>query len=61
MAASFAMSLYVAQLRVGSRVDMIGLKHFPAPPEGVIVAITLIYLLMAAVALGWLRWLNWRP
>ncbi|WP_433501073.1 acyltransferase family protein [Sphaerimonospora sp. CA-214678] len=61
VAASFAMSLYVAQLRVGSRVELIGLKHFPAPPEGVIVAITLIYLLMAAVALGWLRWLNWRP
>lgn len=61
VAASFAMSLYVAQLRVGSRVDMIGLKHFPAPPEGVIIAITLIYLLMAAVALGWLRRLTWRP
>ncbi|MFC0863743.1 acyltransferase family protein [Sphaerimonospora cavernae] len=61
VAASFAMSLYAAQERVGSRVDAIGLKHFPAPPEGVFVAIALIYLLMAGVALGWLRWLRWRP
>ncbi|GIH57954.1 acyltransferase [Microbispora rosea subsp. aerata] len=60
VAAGYAMSLYAALERVGERVRLVGAKHYPAPPEAVIVAITLIYLLMAAVALGWLRWVRWR-
>ncbi|WP_370017662.1 acyltransferase family protein [Planotetraspora sp. GP83] len=61
VAASYGLSLHTAVRRVGERVDAIGLAHYPAPPEAVIVAITVIFLLMAAVALGWLRWLRWRP
>jgi peptidoglycan/LPS O-acetylase OafA/YrhL len=57
----YAFAVYAALERVQSRVDAIGLKRFPAPPEAVIVAITLIFLLMAAVALGWLSWVKWAP
>ncbi|GAA0444715.1 hypothetical protein Acor_61200 [Acrocarpospora corrugata] len=57
----YAFAVYSALERVQSRVDAIGLKRFPAPPEAVIVAITLIFLLMAAVALGWLSWIKWAP
>ncbi|GAA0373981.1 acyltransferase [Microbispora corallina] len=61
VAGGYAMSLYAATERVGERVRLIGLKHYPAPPENVVVAISVIFLLMAAVSLGWLRWLRWRP
>ncbi|MEO3861373.1 acyltransferase [Acrocarpospora sp. B8E8] len=57
----YAFAVYAALERVQSRVDAIGFKRFPAPPEAVIVAITLIFLLMAAVALGWLSWVKWAP
>ncbi|MEV7804812.1 acyltransferase [Microbispora sp. NPDC088329] len=60
IAAGYGMSLYAALDRVGERVRLIGIKHYPAPPEAVVVAITVIYLLMAAVALGRLRWVRWR-
>ncbi|MBX6385749.1 MAG: acyltransferase [Microbispora sp.] len=60
VAAGYGMSLYAAMERVGERVRLVGVKHYPAPPEAVVVAITLVYVLMAAVALGWLRWLRWR-
>jgi len=56
VAAGYGMSLYAAMERVGERVRLVGIKHYPAPPEAVVVAITLVYVLMAAVALGWLRW-----
>ncbi|WP_327046187.1 acyltransferase [Microbispora sp. NBC_01189] len=61
VAAGYGMSLHAAMERVGERVRLIGIARYPAPPEAVIVAITVVYLLMAAVALGWLRWLRWRP
>lgn len=60
VAAGYGMSLYAAMERVGERVRLVGIAHYPAPPEAVIVAITVVYLLMAAVALGWLRWMRWR-
>lgn len=60
VAAGYGMSLYAAMERVGERVRLVGIKHYPAPPEAVVVAITVVYLLMAAVALGWLRWVRWR-
>ncbi|ADG88549.1 acyltransferase [Thermobispora bispora] len=60
LAASFGMSLYAALERVGGRVKLIGFRHFPAPPEAVVVVITLIFALMIAVALGGLRWVRWR-
>ncbi len=61
VAASYAMSLLAATERIKERVDMLGIAHFPAPPEAVIAAMTLIFALMAAVSLGRLRWLRWRP
>ncbi len=60
VAAGYGMSLYAAMERVGERVRLVGIARYPAPPEAVVVAITLVYLLMAAVALGWLRWVRWR-
>ncbi|MGW5264194.1 acyltransferase family protein [Microbispora sp. NPDC004025] len=60
VAAGYGMSLHAAMERVGERVRLIGIARYPAPPEAVVVAITLVYLLMAAVALGWLRWVRWR-
>ncbi|WP_202610721.1 acyltransferase family protein [Herbidospora solisilvae] len=56
----YACSLYVALERIQSRIDLVGIKNFPAPPPAVIAWITVIYVLMAAVALGWLRWVRWR-
>lgn len=61
VAASYAMSLLAATERIKEWVDMLGIAHFPAPPEAVIAAMTLIFALMAAVSLGRLRWLRWRP
>ncbi|MEW9529605.1 acyltransferase family protein [Microbispora sp. NPDC049125] len=60
VAGGYAGALFAAMERVGQRVDMLGIDHYPAPPENVIVAVTLIFLLMAAVSLGWLRWMRWR-
>lgn len=60
VAVSYALSLLAATERIKDRVDMLGIAHFPAPPEAVIVAVTLIFASMAAVSLGWLRWLRWR-
>ncbi|WP_311931618.1 acyltransferase [Microbispora sp. H11081] len=60
IAVSYGMSLHAAMERVGERVRLVGIARYPAPPEAVIVAITVVYLLMAAVALGWLRWVRWR-
>ncbi|WP_308170116.1 acyltransferase family protein [Acrocarpospora catenulata] len=57
----YAFSVYAALERVQGRVDLVGIKRFPAPPTGVVIAITVIFLLMAAVALGWLRWIRWAP
>ncbi len=56
----YACSLYAALERMQSRIDLVGIKNFPAPPPAVIAWITVIYVLMAAVALGWLRWVRWR-
>ncbi|GAB1823314.1 acyltransferase family protein [Herbidospora sp. RD11066] len=57
---SYSCSVYVALERMQSRIDAVGSKNFPAPDPAVIAWITVIYLLMAAVALGWLRWVRWR-
>ncbi|MFI6478188.1 acyltransferase family protein [Nonomuraea sp. NPDC050663] len=60
VALSFYPAVWVALERVGSRVKSKGYEDFPASETGVVIAITLIYLLIAAVALGWLKWMTWK-
>ncbi|MEV0587312.1 acyltransferase [Nonomuraea sp. NPDC050310] len=60
VALSFGPSVYAALERVGSRVKSKGFENFPASEIGVWIAIILIYVLVAAVALGWLRWMTWK-
>ncbi|MEV0621488.1 acyltransferase [Nonomuraea sp. NPDC050404] len=55
VAASYGLSLDSALSRVARRVDAAGFKNMPVTDLGVIIALTLIFVLMALVALGALR------
>ncbi|MGI5272033.1 acyltransferase family protein [Nonomuraea sp. CA-218870] len=55
VAASYGMSLYAALERVHGRIELAGFKAMPVTDLSVIVTVTLIFLVMALVALGLLR------
>ncbi|MGW0803869.1 acyltransferase family protein [Nonomuraea sp. NPDC002799] len=55
VAAGYALSIGSALDRVHRRVDAAGFKNMPVTDTSVIIAITLIFVLMALVALGLLR------
>lgn len=56
--AGYALALRSALSRVRSRVELAGKTAMPVEDWMVVVTITVIFLLMAAVALGALRWLR---
>ncbi|GAA3161630.1 acyltransferase family protein [Nonomuraea roseoviolacea] len=53
--AGWAMSLHAALERVHGRIEVAGFKNMPVTDVSVIVTITLVYAVMALVALGLLR------
>ncbi|WP_207757247.1 acyltransferase family protein [Nonomuraea cypriaca] len=55
VAAAYGMSLHSALGRVHRRIDAAGFKNMPVTDTSVIVTITLIFAVMALVALGLLR------
>ncbi|MFG1946501.1 acyltransferase family protein [Nonomuraea sp. NPDC048826] len=55
VAASYGMSLHAALARVHGRIELAGFKNMPVTDLAVVVTVTLIYLVMALVALGLLR------
>ena len=57
---SWACAVRAATERVARRVELVGAANFPVPEWAVIVAITLIFGVMALVALGGLRRLRGR-
>lgn len=60
VAASYGMSLHAALERVHGRIELAGFKNMPVTDVSVVITMTLIYLVMALVALGLLR-LRARP
>jgi peptidoglycan/LPS O-acetylase OafA/YrhL len=60
VAASWALALREATQRVAGRVKLVGAKDFPAPEWAVMVAVTVIFALMALVALHALSRLRWK-
>lgn len=54
-AASWALSVYSALDRVARRVDAAGFKAMPVTETGVVFTVTLIFAVMAMVALGYFR------
>lgn len=55
VAAGYGLSIGSALDRVHRRIDLAGFKNMPVTDTGVIIAITLIYVVTALVALGLLR------
>ncbi len=60
VAGSWALALREATERVAGRVKLVGAKDFPAPEWAAMLAITIMFALMALVAVGGLSWLRWR-
>lgn len=52
---SYGMSLHAALERVRGRIELAGFKNMPVTDTSVVITVTLIYLVMALVALGLLR------
>ncbi|GAA2877209.1 acyltransferase [Streptosporangium fragile] len=46
--------------RVAGRIDKVGYAAMPVPEWAVVATVVGFYVVMAMVALGWLRWLRWR-
>ncbi|MCK2216422.1 acyltransferase [Actinomadura sp. ATCC 31491] len=55
VAAGYALSLDSALARVHRRIDAAGFKNMPVTDTGVVVALTIVFLLMALAATGLLR------
>ncbi|WP_327091926.1 acyltransferase [Nonomuraea sp. NBC_01738] len=55
VAAGYALALDSAFYRVHQRIDKAGVKAMPVTDTGVVITITLIFVVMALVALGLLR------
>jgi len=53
--ASYGMSLHAALERVHGRIERAGFRNMPVTDTSVIITVTLIYVVMALVALGVLR------
>src|SRR5690606_12742900 len=60
VAGAYVFALREATERVAGRVKMVGAKDFPAPEWAVMLAVTVIFGVVALVALHRLGWLRWR-
>ncbi|WP_406313947.1 acyltransferase [Streptosporangium sp. NBC_01639] len=57
---SAGLAVNAALDRVSGRVELVGYAAMPVPGWAVATTVICFYVLMAMVALGWLKWLRWR-
>jgi peptidoglycan/LPS O-acetylase OafA/YrhL len=57
---SAGLGVSAALERVAGRIDLVGYAAMPVPDGAIIATVIGFYVLMAMVALGWLRRLRWR-